>query len=554
MSAASTKVEIRTVIVSSPSDLAAEQRMVEEAARMLNDILDLLKSDFRLQVRRWETDVPPGPDPLGGQGRIERFLDIPGSDILVAIFWKRFGAPALGFGSGTEREVEVAYESWERSGKPCVMLFFNQVSDNIPATWDEVESIGKILGFKKRWQEKVMTRNYHGKEDFRDTVFRALCQECLGSRSTELLRSEIAFSASCQPETLRAHGLAERVGDMTLGFDGPFSEPAPAELALVIDVRLSVPIAWPAVGPRPTLTAIVIGRPVSIWGVQIDQFTVRFSGVPLTRASLSVRNIRVEANRTNAAMSNYLVPVLARVEARGAALEVPAPVEGLVVGNARMGRLGYVSHKLGPFSAAAGVNAEALARGGKLTAALTVRCAEPFAGWFKNRAEEAGPTDGSPGQDAMSGTRIIIALHGIPNGVEVYVPTRDCPSDGSEGPSLRLVQNSPAALVAQASALPVFAALARSPRGMPLAPLIVEDGHAAAVWEWTGPRLSGDVPRDVELDVIVVAEPGRACPGVATVSCNLAPCFWGYVVRPPDAAIVPSFVGLATDHVAFEFI
>jgi hypothetical protein len=295
---------------------------------------------------------------------------------------------------------------------------------------------------------------------------------------------------------------------------------------------------------------------VSIWGVQIDQFTVRFSGVPLTRASLSVRNIRVEANRTNAAMSNYLVPVLARVEARGAALGVPAPFEGLVVGNARMGGLGRVSRKLGPISAAAGINSGMLARGGdpKLTAALTVRCKEPFAGWFKNRAEEAGPTDGSPGQDAMSGTRIIIALHGIPNGVGVYVPTRDCPSVGSEGPSLRLVQNSPAALVAQASALPVFAALALSPRGMPLAPLIVEDGHAAAVWEWTGPRLSGDVPRDVELDVIVVAEPGAARPGIATVSCDLAPCFWGYVVRPPDAAIVPSFVGLATNHVAFEFV
>lgn len=42
---------------------------------------------------RWETDSAPGFHPEGPQGKIDADLGIANCDILVAIFWTKFGSP-----------------------------------------------------------------------------------------------------------------------------------------------------------------------------------------------------------------------------------------------------------------------------------------------------------------------------------------------------------------------------------------------------------------------------------------------------------------------------
>jgi hypothetical protein len=48
------------------------------------------------------------------------------SDVLIAVFWRWFGTPVNGAGSGTQSEIERAIESWKSRGAPEIMLFFRK--------------------------------------------------------------------------------------------------------------------------------------------------------------------------------------------------------------------------------------------------------------------------------------------------------------------------------------------------------------------------------------------------------------------------------------------
>ena len=49
-----------------------------------------------LELSRWETDAYPGFHAEGPQGLIDPILKIEDCDILLGIFWKRFGTPTKG--------------------------------------------------------------------------------------------------------------------------------------------------------------------------------------------------------------------------------------------------------------------------------------------------------------------------------------------------------------------------------------------------------------------------------------------------------------------------
>jgi hypothetical protein len=112
-------------VVASPADVAAERTKVTMVVNELNHSLP----DDRgliLEARLWETDSYPGFHTEGPQGLIDAQLRIPDCDLLVGIFWKRFGTPTRDAGSGTQHEFRLAYETWQKNGKPQVMVYFCQ--------------------------------------------------------------------------------------------------------------------------------------------------------------------------------------------------------------------------------------------------------------------------------------------------------------------------------------------------------------------------------------------------------------------------------------------
>lgn len=95
-----TKHAIR-IVLSSPSDVDAECRVMDGVIAELNRGVAHERHAV-LELVHWKTDAYPGFHLEGPQGVIDPILKIDDCDILLAIFWKRFGTPAKGAVSGCE--------------------------------------------------------------------------------------------------------------------------------------------------------------------------------------------------------------------------------------------------------------------------------------------------------------------------------------------------------------------------------------------------------------------------------------------------------------------
>jgi hypothetical protein len=120
-----TPTQTLRMVLASPGDVIAERKIagdiVEEINRGVAAALGI-----SLELSRWETDAFPGFHVDGPQGLIDPILRIDESDILVGIFWKRFGTPTANADSGTAHEFEIARKSWLKNARPQIMMYFNQ--------------------------------------------------------------------------------------------------------------------------------------------------------------------------------------------------------------------------------------------------------------------------------------------------------------------------------------------------------------------------------------------------------------------------------------------
>ncbi len=123
------QIQILKIVVASPGDVQGERKSLKEVVWELNQGI-LADRDLRIELVRWETDVFPGFHHDGPQGLIDPDLEIEDSDILIGIFWKRFGTPTKGTQSSTEHEILTAYKAWKKKGRPQVMVYFNQKPAN----------------------------------------------------------------------------------------------------------------------------------------------------------------------------------------------------------------------------------------------------------------------------------------------------------------------------------------------------------------------------------------------------------------------------------------
>src|SRR5690349_7610407 len=110
-------VRLLRVVVASPSDVQSERDAVSEVVDDLNRGAASERM-LRIELSRWETDIYPGFHPAGPQGLIDQKLRIQDCDVLVGIFWHRFGTPTGDAASGTEHEFRVAYDAWQQSQNP----------------------------------------------------------------------------------------------------------------------------------------------------------------------------------------------------------------------------------------------------------------------------------------------------------------------------------------------------------------------------------------------------------------------------------------------------
>lgn len=167
-------LQILRLVVASPADVQQERDLLERVAVELNRGI-AADRDLRIELVRWETDTHPGFHVEGPQGLIDSTLRIDDCDILIGIFWKRFGTPVASEESGTAHEIRMAYASWKQTGRPDLMIYFNQQPYAVESR-AEAEQWALVLKFKDEFPKEGLWWSYHSASEFEQMVRRHLTQ------------------------------------------------------------------------------------------------------------------------------------------------------------------------------------------------------------------------------------------------------------------------------------------------------------------------------------------------------------------------------------------
>lgn len=171
--------EIMRVFVASPRDVQEERSRMPKVIASLNRTLGKLLN-VTVELWRWEVDAPPA---LGEpQALIDPELDQ--ADVVLVIFWNRFGTPDSAGTTGTESEVLRALERWNKARRPQVMIYFCQRPARLERT--ELEQRLRLLDFKDRIASLTLAVDYEAPEEFewrvRDDLFLNIAGMCVKHR------------------------------------------------------------------------------------------------------------------------------------------------------------------------------------------------------------------------------------------------------------------------------------------------------------------------------------------------------------------------------------
>jgi Leucine-rich repeat (LRR) protein/GTPase SAR1 family protein len=160
--------KIIRIVVASPGDVQTERDILaDKVIPELNK--GIAKShNLLLEIDRWETDTHPGFHIDGPQGLIDEILEIDRCDILIGIFWKRFGSPIKSGETGTEHEFMTAYQAWQQQGTPEIMMYFKE-KDFLP-TKQDLAQYTKVLDFKENFPAAGLYWKFQDEDSFESTI------------------------------------------------------------------------------------------------------------------------------------------------------------------------------------------------------------------------------------------------------------------------------------------------------------------------------------------------------------------------------------------------
>ena len=190
------------VFWSAPSDVADESVAFFETITGWNDAHSSAQSAI-LKPVAWKTDTFPS---MGRPQAVinDHALDL--SDILVAVFWSRFGTPTGVFDSGTEEEIRRSI----KAGRP-VMLYFceREISPGITDT----SQMFRLARFKEEFRRTALVHSYQTLEDFR----RAFGQHLALAVNMILKRQRSDHVGSAMQETAKPQNIVQFSGGHNVG-------------------------------------------------------------------------------------------------------------------------------------------------------------------------------------------------------------------------------------------------------------------------------------------------------------------------------------------------
>lgn len=156
---------ILRIVVASPGDVQMERdlldsRVIPELNRGIANTYNLV-----LELNRWETDAYPGFHRNGPQGLIDGILNIDECDILIGIFWKRFGTAIHDGTTGTQHEFLTAYQAWKLKSSPEIMMYFKEAEFTL-ANEQELEQFREVLKFKNNFPSEGLYWKFKDVDNF----------------------------------------------------------------------------------------------------------------------------------------------------------------------------------------------------------------------------------------------------------------------------------------------------------------------------------------------------------------------------------------------------
>jgi hypothetical protein len=154
------------VFVSSPGDGKEERDALDAVVAELNKNAGR-QAGMMLDLIKWETDSHPGVALGGPQAVIDPQIAVEDCDVVLGIFWHRFGTPTAFGNSGSSHEIERACESALRRRKPKVMVYFSE-RPSAPKTLDEIDQWRKVVEFRERLGKLGLYFTYDSVQTFAD--------------------------------------------------------------------------------------------------------------------------------------------------------------------------------------------------------------------------------------------------------------------------------------------------------------------------------------------------------------------------------------------------
>jgi len=158
------------VVIASPNDVRAAR---EAAAQVVEDVAAGTATIDCVETFRWEKNVPPSftREPIQ-IGLIDPLARIADSDVLIVLFSRRLGSPiAPGKPTGTEHEFQTAYESWRMTGRPQIMVYFNDEPFS-PAdmSQDDADQFATLMRFRHSFPKEGLFGTFGRIQDLRDKL------------------------------------------------------------------------------------------------------------------------------------------------------------------------------------------------------------------------------------------------------------------------------------------------------------------------------------------------------------------------------------------------
>lgn len=157
----SKRVEQFFILISAPSDIQEEIKIVKETIDRFNRIVGA-KNNINLITKYWGDDAFPemGDTP---QNLLNKQI-VDDSDAIIAIFWTRFGSPTKNYGSGTEEEIIRLKDAGKQ-----VFLYFSDCKADLKNV--DMTQYNNVKKFMKKHKNDSLYFTYDNLNKFSELLY-----------------------------------------------------------------------------------------------------------------------------------------------------------------------------------------------------------------------------------------------------------------------------------------------------------------------------------------------------------------------------------------------